>query len=57
MNVPKIVPVNLAVSLKEAGKAHSHIQELIAKHAAEAAQQRQAAHDRLAAENQLAINK
>lgn len=53
MKVPKIVPVNLAASLKSASKAHADVKALIAQHAATATANRKAAHDKLAAENQL----
>lgn len=52
-SIPKIVPVNLATSLKMASKAHADVKTLIAQHAATVAQGRKAAHDKLAAENQL----
>lgn len=51
--VPKIVPVNLAESLKSAGRAHADIKAMIAEHARAAAENRRIAHDKLAAENQL----
>jgi hypothetical protein len=53
MNVPKIVPVNLAKSLKEASQAHADVKSLIAEHARAATEHRRIAHDRLLAENQL----
>lgn len=52
-DIPKIVPVNLATSLKAASKAHVDVKALIAEHAKAAAERKQAAHDMLAAENQL----
>lgn len=52
-DIPKIVPVNLAKSLKAASQAHVDVKALIAEHAKAALEHRRAAHDRLAAENQL----
>lgn len=52
-DIPKIVPVNLATSLKAASSAHADVKSLIAEHARQATARRQAEHDRLAAENQL----
>jgi hypothetical protein len=56
MNVPKIVPVNLATALKSASQAHTDVKRLIAEHAKAAAENRLTEHDRLDAENRLAIN-
>jgi hypothetical protein len=56
VNVPKIVPVNLATALKSASQAHADVKQLIAEHAKAAAENRQTEHDRLDAENRLAIN-
>lgn len=52
-DIPKIVPINLAASLKAASQSHYDLKEVIAEHAKAAEESRVATHDRLAAENML----